>query len=245
MVTRFLASIHDGLYVGAARYAEAALGPPPYPYALLLLGSGARRESTLRTDQDHALVLADDPPSGADDWFAALAERLATTLERCGLPRCPRDVMATNPTWRVPLGAWQDRFVRCIEQPDEAALLEAATFFDFRQVYGDLAAEQPLRRVVRGAAGNGRSWVGWPRRRCGAGQCRGSSATGRVHTRDGSTSRHTGPRRSSTWPGCSRWRRAVPRRAPRPACMPQPARAGSARPPSASWRPSTTSSSYA
>jgi CBS domain-containing protein len=156
MVSRFLASIHDGLYVGAARDAEAALGPPPCPYALLLLGSGARRESTLRTDQDHALVLADDPPSGADAWFAALTERLATTLERCGLPRCPGDVMATNPTWRVPLGAWQDRFVRWIEQPDEDALLEAATFFDFRQVHGDLTAEQPLRRTVLDAAGNSR-----------------------------------------------------------------------------------------
>jgi CBS domain-containing protein len=156
MVTRFVTSIHDGLYMGAARDAEAALGPPPCPYALLVLGSGARRESTLRTDQDHALVLADDPPSGASDWFVALAERLATTLERCGLPRCPGDVMATNPTWRVPLGAWQDRFVRWIEQPDEEALLSVAIFFDFRQVYGDLTAEQPLRRVIRGAAGNGR-----------------------------------------------------------------------------------------
>jgi CBS domain-containing protein len=156
MVTRFLASVHDGLYAGAARDAEAALGPPPCPYALLVLGSGARRESTLRTDQDHALVLADEPPSGAGDWFAALAERLAATLERCGLPRCPGDVMATNPTWRVPLGAWQDRCIRWIEQPDEEALLEAATFFDFRQVHGDLTAEQPLRRAVRGAAGNSR-----------------------------------------------------------------------------------------
>jgi CBS domain-containing protein len=156
MVTRFVASIHDGLYVGAARDAEAALGPPPCPYALLVLGSGARQESTLRTDQDHALVLADDPPPGAGDWFAALAERLAATLERCGLPRCPGDVMATNPAWRVPFGVWQDRFVRWIEEPEEDALLDAAIFFDFRQLHGELHAEQPLRRVIRGAAGNRR-----------------------------------------------------------------------------------------
>src|SRR5512132_1877733 len=79
-VTGFLTSAHDALYVYAARNGEAALGPPPCPYALLVLGSGARRESTLRTDQDHALVLADDPPAGADGWFAALAEYLAVTL---------------------------------------------------------------------------------------------------------------------------------------------------------------------
>jgi CBS domain-containing protein len=155
-VTRFVASAHDALYVRAVRDGETALGPPPCPYALLVLGSGARRESTLRTDQDHALVLADDPPPGAGDWFAALAEQLAATLERCGLPRCPGDIMATNPARRVPLGAWQDQFARWIEQPEEDALLEAAIFFDFRQLHGELDAEQPLRRVVGWAAGNRR-----------------------------------------------------------------------------------------
>jgi CBS domain-containing protein len=155
-VTRFVASAHDALYVRAARDGEAALGPPPCPYALLVLGSGARRESTLRTDQDHAIVLADDPPPRADDWFASLAEHLAAALERCGLPRCPGDVMATNPARRVPLRAWQDQFARWIEQPEEDALLEAAIFFDFRQLHGDLDVERPLQRVIRRAAGNRR-----------------------------------------------------------------------------------------
>jgi CBS domain-containing protein len=155
-VTRFVSSAHDALYVRAVRDAEAELGPPPCPYALLVLGSGARRESTLRTDQDHALALADDPPAGADGWFAAMAERLAATLEGCGLPRCPGGIMATNPARRMTLRAWQDQFTRWIEQPEEDALLEAAILFDFRQLHGDLAAEAPLRRVIRRAAGNRR-----------------------------------------------------------------------------------------
>jgi CBS domain-containing protein len=155
-VTRFLASTHDALYVRAACDGEAVLGPPPCPYALLILGSGARAESTLRTDQDHALVLADDPPAGSGEWFAALAEHLAATLERCGLPRCPGDVMATNPARRVPCRAWQDQFGRWIQEPEEQALLEAAVFFDFRQLHGDLDAEAALRPVIRTAAGNRR-----------------------------------------------------------------------------------------
>jgi CBS domain-containing protein len=158
-VTRFISGAHDALYARAARDAEAALGPPPCPYALLVLGSGARRESTLRTDQDHALVLADDPPPEAGDWFAAMAERLAATLERCGLPRCPGGVMATDPARRVPLGDWLDQFASWIEQPEEEALLAAAIYFDFRQVHGDLEAEPPLRRVAGWAAGN-RSFLG-------------------------------------------------------------------------------------
>jgi signal-transduction protein with cAMP-binding, CBS, and nucleotidyltransferase domain len=76
--------------------ARRCSGRPRCPYALLVLGSGARRESTLRTDQDHALVVADGAPPGADGWFAALAEHLAATLEQCGLVRCPGDIMATT-----------------------------------------------------------------------------------------------------------------------------------------------------
>jgi CBS domain-containing protein len=155
-VTRFLASAHDALYVRVARDGESALGPPPCPYALLVLGSGARREPTLGSDQDHALVLADNPPTGAGAWFAALAEHLAATLERCSLPRCPGDVMATNPARRVPCRAWQDQFARWIQEPEEDALLEAAIFFDFRQLHGDLDAEEALRPVIRQAAGNRR-----------------------------------------------------------------------------------------
>jgi CBS domain-containing protein len=153
-VTRLLSSAQDALYVQAARDGEAALGPPPCPYALLVLGSGARRETTLRTDQDHALVLADDPPPEAGDWFSALADWLAMSLEHGGLPRCAGDVMATNPAWRVPLRTWQEQFARWIERPEEDALLQAAIFFDFRQVHGDLDIEERLGRVIRQAAGS-------------------------------------------------------------------------------------------
>jgi CBS domain-containing protein len=155
-VTRFVAGAHDALYARVIRDGEAALGPPPCRYALLVLGSGARREPTLCTDQDHALVLADDPPSGAGEWFAALAEHLAVTLARCGLPRCPGAVLATNPARRVPCRAWQDQFGSWIQEPEEEALLEAAIFFDFRQLHGELDAEAALRPVIRRAAGNRR-----------------------------------------------------------------------------------------
>ena len=155
-VTRFLASSQDALYARVARDGEAALGPPPCPYALLILGSGARGEPTLRSDQDHALVLADNPPVDAAAWFAGLAEHLAATLERCGLPRCPGDVMATNPARRLPRRAWQQQFSSWIQEPEEEALLDAAICFDFRQLHGDLDAEAALRPVIRQAVGNRR-----------------------------------------------------------------------------------------
>lgn len=155
-VARFLAGAHDALIVRVVRDAEERLGPPPVPFGLLVLGSGARQESTLQTDQDHALVLADGAPPDAEAYFAELAEYLTATLERCGLPRCPGDVMATNPAWRQPVGAWRARFTHWIEEPEEQALLEAGVFFDYRQLYGRLDVEGALRPVIRAAAGNRR-----------------------------------------------------------------------------------------
>ena len=101
-------------------------------------------------------MCSSDPPADAAAWFAGLAEHLAATLERCGLPRCPGEVMAINPARRLPRGAWQQQFASWIQEPEEEALLDAAICFDFRQLYGDLDAETALRPVIRTAAGNRR-----------------------------------------------------------------------------------------
>ncbi len=67
------------------------LGRPPVPYAWIALGSEGRREQTLRTDQDNAIVFADVPPEKEEEvqrFFLDLAGRVVSGLERCGFPRC-------------------------------------------------------------------------------------------------------------------------------------------------------------
>ena len=151
-IGRIVGSAWDSRVVRVLRDAEAALGPPPAPYAFLVLGSQARLEASLHSDQDHARALADGAGAEAEAWAAALAERVTATLERCGLPRCPGGVMASNPRWRLPLAAWREAFQRWIAEPDEPALADATLFFDFRQLHGELDAEAALRPVLRGAA---------------------------------------------------------------------------------------------
>jgi CBS domain-containing protein len=149
---RITGSAWDGLVTRVLRDAEARLGPPPGPYAFLVLGSQARLEATLHSDQDHALVLADDAGAEAEAYATALAEEVITVLERCGLPRCPGGIMASNPRWRLPLQAWRRAFRTWISEPDEEALADAIIFFDFRQVHGSLDAESALRPLVQSAA---------------------------------------------------------------------------------------------
>jgi CBS domain-containing protein len=153
-IGRIVAIAHDALLQRILHDIESELGPPPVPYAFLVLGSGGRYEQTLRTDQDHALIYADHATPSAEAYFAALAERVVERLEFCGFPRCPGDVMATNPQWRRPLSDWIGYFSRWIDVPSEEALLHTAIFFDFRQAYGALDATTPLRAVIARARGN-------------------------------------------------------------------------------------------
>jgi CBS domain-containing protein len=153
-IGRVVAVANDALLQRILRDAEAELGAPPVPYAWLVLGSEGRFEQTLRTDQDNALIYADDHPPDAPEYFAALSEKVVERLVECGFPRCTGEIIASNPRWRKPLAKWQATFARWIDVPDEEALMRAGIFFDYRQVYGDLKAEENLRPVILRARDN-------------------------------------------------------------------------------------------
>lgn len=147
-IGQVVAVANDALLVRLLRDAEARLGKPPCPYAWLVMGSEGRYEQTLRTDQDNALVYADDAPPEAEPYFAQLATRVVEHLVSCGVPRCPGNIMATNPEWRQPLTVWQSYFRRWIHMPEEEALLRVGIFFDYRQVHGGLDADSVLRPII-------------------------------------------------------------------------------------------------
>ena len=68
---------------------EAQLGPPPVAYCFLALGSMARQEQLIVTDQDNALVLDNRfDPARHDAYFKALATFVCDGLARCGYSYC-------------------------------------------------------------------------------------------------------------------------------------------------------------
>ena len=71
---------------------------------LLVMGSEGRGEQLLKTDQDNALVLADDLPQ---EQALAMMQRFSAALLEFGYPPCPGGVMASRPEWCKPLAAWQ------------------------------------------------------------------------------------------------------------------------------------------
>lgn len=119
--------------------AEADLGPPPVPYCWVGLGSQARGELGVSSDQDNALILDDaaDSADGADAYFAALADRVCDGLDRAGFPVCPGGVMANNPEWRRTCTEWERRVRDWVGAPEADAVLHSQVFFDIRAVHGE------------------------------------------------------------------------------------------------------------
>jgi CBS domain-containing protein len=128
--------------------AIAEMGPPPAPFAFVTLGSEGRREQTLVTDQDNAIVYADGGGDAAAGYFARLGERVCTWLNEVGVEYCEADVMAANPRWCQPLSAWRDYFAGWVRRPEPEAVLHSSIFFDFREIYGDPAIAAELRQHV-------------------------------------------------------------------------------------------------
>ncbi|WP_416955302.1 putative nucleotidyltransferase substrate binding domain-containing protein [Nocardioides sp. T5] len=113
------------------------LGPAPVPYSWVVLGSAARDEEGFTADQDHAIVLGAEPDAAGTAWFAALADRVTVVLEQCGWPRCPGDVMATNPQWRLTVPQWRALLADWSREPRPDAVLHTAVFHDMRHLAGD------------------------------------------------------------------------------------------------------------
>jgi CBS domain-containing protein len=125
---------------GAAAALRAAGG------CWIALGSAGRGEQTLATDQDNAIVFADDAdPDGRRAVLAPAADAVNRALDQCGLPLCRGEIMAGNPRWCLSATEWRRRFGEWIDRPEPEALLNAAIFFDFRPVWGERGIVAALR----------------------------------------------------------------------------------------------------
>ncbi len=147
-IGRVVTAVGDAVVRRLIALAEAELGPPPVPYCWVALGSRARLEQALASDQDTAIIVDDAMRPEDAGWFEALATRVTDALVTCGWRRCPGDVMATNPRWRKPLAQWRHEFTTWLTEPVPEAILRASIFFDMRPVHGDVTLHQRLQRHV-------------------------------------------------------------------------------------------------
>jgi len=140
---------------------EEKFGPPPVPYCFLALGSMARDEQSIVTDQDNALVLHDDfDPKQHDAYFKELAAFVTEGLNACGYTYCTGGIMATTDAWRQPLKVWKNYFTDWIENPSPEKLLHSSIFFDLDGVWGQQKFADELNSLIRKKAKGNKRFLG-------------------------------------------------------------------------------------
>ncbi len=108
---------------------------------LLVLGSEGREEQVLKTDQDNALILRD---GFTHPDLERITGRFTESLIEFGYPRCPGNIMVSNPYWTKSVAAFKDELFEWIVHPTPDSFLQFAIFCDAAAVAG---ADNLLRHV--------------------------------------------------------------------------------------------------
>ncbi len=143
----YISEINDRFMKRAVYVAMNRLGEEPLvPFSIMVLGSEGRKEQSLRTDQDNALIYQDYPLLDFDPkkYFERFSKVYIDTLLEIGFPPCPGNVMISNPFWRRSAKEWRSAVKDWIEKPKEENILNVAIFFDFRNVFGDQSITEDL-----------------------------------------------------------------------------------------------------
>lgn len=146
-VARVITATADAATRRLLELAEERLGPPPVPFCWVVLGSQARGELGVASDQDSALVLASRPAD--ETWFAEVTALVRDGLADAGFPECPGDMMAANPRWRMTVEEWGEQIDTWVHRPESEHVLDAQVALDMRAVAGDAElCEQVTRRLL-------------------------------------------------------------------------------------------------
>ncbi len=117
-------------------------------FAFIVLGSEGRREQTLTTDQDNAIIYADDLSPEEISKIEIFSEKLIESLIEIGVPACPGGIMAKNAFWRRSYSEWNDILNDWLSSPLPDNILKCGMFFDLRTVYGDPNLERGLKDML-------------------------------------------------------------------------------------------------
>jgi signal-transduction protein with cAMP-binding, CBS, and nucleotidyltransferase domain len=150
-VTYMISTIADAITHRLVEFAIEEMGEPPARFALVALGSEGRREQTLVTDQDNAIIIEDvtnDRFSEVNRYFLYFGKKINLWLDRIGYQYCQGEIMAGNPQWCQPLKRWKDYFTGWAGEKSAEGLLGMAIFFDLRIVYGEEQLTKELRQHI-------------------------------------------------------------------------------------------------
>ncbi len=152
IVNQIISSVSDAITQTVIRKAIQRLGDPPARFVFMALGSEGRREQTLKTDQDNAIIYEDLPEeeeAEASQYFLRLGQEISDKLNLAGFAYCEGNLMASNPVWNRPLRDWKQYYENWISQPMGEKALIASVFFDAKAIHGDFSLMKELLAFTR------------------------------------------------------------------------------------------------
>ncbi|WP_353683726.1 putative nucleotidyltransferase substrate binding domain-containing protein [Thermodesulfovibrio sp. 3907-1M] len=144
-VGKYIAELNDHFMKKAAQLTENLYGTASSLYSIMVIGSEGRREQSLKTDQDNALIYENK----REDYFERFSQTYIELLLKIGFPPCPGNVMLNNPYWRKSKEEWFKEIHQWMENPKPENVLNISIFFDFRSVAGSESLVEELRDHVK------------------------------------------------------------------------------------------------
>lgn len=130
-------------------------------FAFLVLGSEGRGEQTLTTDQDNAIVYADDLTPAEVQRVTEFSEALIQSVIAIGVPPCNGGIMANTPEWRHSLKEWRGVMDRWFGTPTPENILKVGMISDLRALRGDLALEREMKDHIAGRLRGNEVFLGY------------------------------------------------------------------------------------
>ena len=151
-ISQYISSVADMITRRVLTLCIEESGPPPCRFAFIQTGSAGRKEQTLATDQDNAIIFENCEGKllqAAFVYFAALGKEVNNMLSASGFSLCKGFNMAGNPKWCQPVNVWKKYFSDWIKMPGPDELLDISIFFDFRFCYGDIGLTDELHLYIK------------------------------------------------------------------------------------------------
>lgn len=151
IVNQVITTIADTIAQKVIEEVIAEIGTPPAKFVFIVLGSEGRKEQTLKTDQDSAIIYEDKANEQRElvrAYFLDFAAKVSDRLNDIGFVYCDGGYMASNPQWTHSLSHWKRNYKSWIEDALPESAIKFSTMFDCRALYGDFTIIDELRTFL-------------------------------------------------------------------------------------------------
>lgn len=151
IVNQVITTVSDTIALKVIENVIEEMGPPPAKFVFMVLGSEGRKEQTLKTDQDNAIIYEDKANEHREEvrkYFLSFATKVSERLNYIGFSFCTGGFMASNPKWTHSLSHWKRNYLSWMQESVPETVIKFSTFFDCRCLYGDISIMQELQAFL-------------------------------------------------------------------------------------------------